>query len=183
MNAAPNAQAELAKVVHRNIAALLEFHRRQERKKTASQVIADRVTAFAGSMLSVAIHGVLFGGWIVWNSISGLPKFDPYPFVMLAMSASVEAIFLSTFVLISQNRQAQISEKNAQLDLQINLLAEHEVTRLIAVTEKIAQKVGVVIGEHDLDDLKKDVSPVQVLDELERNGEISRTGARPAPGV
>jgi uncharacterized membrane protein len=144
--------------------------------KTASQMIADRVSAFAGSMVSVAIHGMLFGGWIVWNTVPGLPKFDPYPFVMLAMSASVEAIFLSTFVLISQNRQAKISDKNAQLDLQVNLLAEHEVTRLIALTEQIAQRVGVTVPEHDLDDVKKDVSPVRVLDEIERTGDIADSG-------
>lgn len=166
-------EPELADVVNRNIRALLEVQRQQERKKTASHAFADCVTRFAGSMVSVAIHGFLAGGWIVWNSVSGLPKFDPYPFVMLAMSASVEAIFLSTFVLISQNRQAQISDKNAQLDLQVNLLAEHELTRLIALTEQIAQKVGVIVGAHDLDEVKKDVSPVRVLDEIERTADTA----------
>jgi uncharacterized membrane protein len=115
-------------------------------------------------------------GWILWNTIPGLPKFDPYPFVMLAMTASVEAIFLSTFVLISQNRQSHMSEKNAQLDLQVNLLAEHEITRLIALTERIAMKIGVPIHEHDLDDLKKDVSPERVLAEIERTGVASTEG-------
>jgi uncharacterized membrane protein len=162
-------QPELAQVVHNNIRALLDVRRTAEHKRSASEVVADRVTAFAGSMLSVAMHGMFFVGWIVWNTLPGLPKFDPYPFVMLAMTASVEAIFLSTFVLISQNRQTQMNEKNAHLDLQINLLAEHEVTRLIALTEEIARKVGVTLEAHDLDDLKRDVSPVRVLDELERS--------------
>jgi uncharacterized membrane protein len=176
MSVSPSVQPELAEVVHKNIRALLQARRQEEHKKSTAEVIADRVTAFAGSMVSVAIHGTAFGGWILWNCLPGLPKFDPYPFVMLAMTASVEAIFLSTFVLISQNRQAQISEKSAQLDLQVNLLAEHEVTRLITLTERIAHKVGVDIDQHDLDDLKKDVSPVRVLDEIERIGNVEETG-------
>jgi uncharacterized membrane protein len=177
MSASQTPQPELANIVHRNIRALLEVQRHQEREKSASELIADRVTAFAGSMLSVAIHGTAFGGWILWNSLPGFPKFDPYPFVMLAMTASVEAIFLSTFVLISQNRLARISDKNAQLDLQVNLLAEHEVTRLIALTEQIARTVGISVDEHDLDDLKRDVSPVRVLDEIERSGGLAADGA------
>jgi len=101
--------------------------------------------------------------------VPGTPKFDPYPFVMLAVLASVEAIFLSTFVLISQNRQALLNEKNAQLDLQVNLLAEHEVTRLIALTEQIARKVGVTLPEDDLAELKNDVAPERVLDAIDRS--------------
>jgi uncharacterized membrane protein len=86
---------------------------------------------------------------------------------MLAMFASVEAIFLSTFVLITQNRMSTQSEQRAELDLQINLLAEHEVTRLIALAEKIARKLGVDVSVAELDELKQDVAPDRVLDEIE----------------
>jgi uncharacterized membrane protein len=159
---------ELAGVVHRNIHALIEVRRAEAARRSASDLLADRVSLFAGSISSVIVHGIVFIGWITWNVLPGTPKFDPYPFVMLAVLASVEAIFLSTFVLISQNRQALISEKNAQLDLQVNLLAEHEVTRLIALTEQIAQKVGVPVPEHALQELKKDVVPERVLAEIDR---------------
>lgn len=159
---------ELARVVHENIRALLEVRRREDAKRTLSDLIAERVSLFVGSMRSVVIHTLLVGGWLVWNVLPGTPKFDPYPFVMLAVFASVEAIFLSTFVLITQNRQALISEKNAQLDLQVNLLAEHEVTRLITLTEQIARKVGVEVREGDLQELKRDVAPERVLDEMDR---------------
>ena len=72
--------------------------------------------------------------------------FDPFPFVMLAMIASVEAIFLSTFVLISRNRQARLAERRAELDLQISLLAEHEITRLVERLEAVAEHLGVEQG-------------------------------------
>jgi uncharacterized membrane protein len=116
-------------------------------------------------------HDLFFASWLAWSTLPGTPKFDPYPFVMLAVLASVEAIFLSTFVLISQNRQAAMNEQNAQLDLQINLLAEHEVTRLITLTEQIARKVGVPVSEESLQELKQDVAPERVLAEIDRTSD------------
>lgn len=86
---------------------------------------------------------------------------------MLAMIASVEAIFLSTFVLISQNRMQRQSDRRAELDLQIGLLSEHEVTRLIRMVEAIAQKVGAEAKSPDLEELKRDVEPETVLHEIE----------------
>jgi uncharacterized membrane protein len=99
----------------------------------------------------------------------GFAPFDPFPFVMLAMIASVEAIFVSTFVLISQNRMARIAEKHAELDLQINLLAEHEITRLIHITDAIARHLGVEFySDATHEELKAQVNPDQVLDEMAR---------------
>ena len=79
-------------------------------------------------MRFVYLHIVLFGFWIIVNLslVPGMPEFDP-SLVILAMVASVEAIFLSTFILITQNRMSAAAEKRAELDLQISLLAEHEV--------------------------------------------------------
>jgi len=92
---------------------------------------------------------------------------DP-SFVVLAMIASVEAIFLSTFVLISQNRMAAAADKRADLDLQISLLAEHEVTRLAALVGAIADHLGVRTDvDAELDEITQDVAPDAVLDEIE----------------
>src|SRR5215203_1629489 len=133
----------LARVVDRNVRALLARRADDERTKTRSERIADGVTRFTGSMRFVYIHLVLFGSWIFVNLgiIPGLPRFDP-SFVILAMVASVEAIFLSTFVLISQNRMAELADKRADLDLQISLLAEHEITRLVTLVSAIAEHLG-----------------------------------------
>lgn len=163
------AQPELAQVVHRNIRALLEVRHQYERSMTLQDQIADRITRFTGSMLSILLHALLFSSWIVINLglIPGIRAWDPFPFVMLAMFASVEAIFLSSFVLVSQNRMAALDAKRADLDLQINLLAEHEITRLIALTDAIAQKLGVNTHDHaEIDELKRDVAPETVLAEI-----------------
>jgi uncharacterized membrane protein len=87
---------------------------------------------------------------------------------VLAMVASVEAIFLSTFVLISQNRMAAAADKRADLDLQINLLSEHEVTKLVALVSAMAEKLGVETeADVEVEELKEDVAPEVVLDEIE----------------
>lgn len=161
---------ELDKVMERNLRALLETRRRIEAKAPRSVRVADRVTAFTGSMGSVLLHGLLFGGWLLLNSgaVPGAEPWDPFPFVMLAMWASVEAIFLTTFVLISQNRMQQISDQRAELDLQISLLAEHEITRVLTLVDGIAQRIAPEHRDHnDLEALKQDVAPEKVLERID----------------
>ncbi|WP_437301527.1 DUF1003 domain-containing protein [Sorangium sp. So ce426] len=163
--------SELNSLVRRNIETLIAVREKMERGKTHQEMVADAITRFAGSMPFVYIHALLFGGWILVNLgvVPWIQPFDPFPFVMLAMIASVEAIFLSTFVLISQNRMQALADKRADLDLQINLLAEHEVTRLIGLVDDIARHLGVTSGEGaTLDELKRDVRPEEVIEEIER---------------
>ena len=162
--------SEMARIVDRNIHALLERRRESDRRRSAQDKIADAVTRFTGSLPFVYLHLLIFGGWIVINLgwIPGVPRFDP-SFVVLAMVASVEAIFLSTFVLITQNRMQAQADKRADLDLQISLLAEHEVTRLIHLVSALAEKMGLHEESHasELGELKKDVAPEAVLDRIE----------------
>jgi uncharacterized membrane protein len=157
-----------ATIVERNIHALLERRRSEQQRRSVQDRIADAVTAFAGSMRFVYLHLFLFGLWILLNLgwTPGL-EFDP-TFVVLAMFASVEAIFLSTFVLITQNRMAAQADRRADLDLQISLLAEHEITRLITLVGAIAERLGVEASDPELPELKKDVRPEQVLDRIEQ---------------
>jgi uncharacterized membrane protein len=160
----------LARVVERNISALIARRRQEEKQKGLQDRIADSVTRFTGSMRFVYIHVVIFGLWIVINlGWLPLPRFDP-SFVVLAMVASVEAIFLSTFVLITQNRMQALADRRADLDLQISLLAEHEITRLIWLVTVMARRLGIAEShEPELVELAKDVAPERVLDELEQN--------------
>jgi uncharacterized membrane protein len=119
-------------------------------------------------MRFVSLPLVLFGLWIIAN-LPGvpLPHFDP-THVVLAMVASVEAIFLSTFILMTQNRMTAQAEKRADLDLQISLLAEHEMTRLITLTTAIAARLEINAGQDpELTELAQDVAPEQVLDTME----------------
>jgi uncharacterized membrane protein len=163
----PPQPKNLSNALKRNIEAL-EARRQQEAVcATRQERLAEAITTFTGSMRFVYLHLALYGAWILVNIgvIPELPKFDP-TFVILAMEASVEAIFLSTFVLISQNRTAAAADKRADLDLQINLLAEHELTKLTEVVTAIAARLDVQPGI-EIEEVKKDVAPEAVLDELD----------------
>jgi uncharacterized membrane protein len=160
----------LTPVVERNIEALLRHRREEDERRGVQEKIADRVTRFTGSLLFVYIHLALFGAWILINLgwLPILPRFDE-SFVVLAMFASVEAIFLSTFVLITQNRMAVLADKRADLDLQVSLLTEHELTRLISLVDAIAERLEVVEARGpELNELKQDVAPERVLEERDR---------------
>lgn len=121
-------------------------------------------------MAFVFLHLALFGLWIAANLgwLPGVPRFAR-SFVILAMFASVEAIFLSTLVLISQNRMTAAFDKQAELDLQVSLLAEHEVTQILTLVDARARQMGVVRGAPDpaVEESKHDVDPAAVLEEIE----------------
>jgi uncharacterized membrane protein len=167
----PPQPQELTPVLERNIRALEMRRRREEASATPEERVAQAITDFTGSMIFVYLHIAGFGFWIIAN-LGWVPIVEPWDpsLVVLAMLASVEAIFLSTFVLISQNRISAAAEKRADLDLQISLLAEHEVTKIAQLVSAIAERMGVEAArERAIEEVKQDVSPEAVLDELEDN--------------
>jgi len=167
--------ARLAGVVERNMRSLVARRQHLEHQKSLEQRLADAITRFTGSMRFIYIHALIYGTWIVINLPAvPAPKFDPN-FILLAMVASVEAIFLTTFVLMTQNRMSQEAEKRAELDLQVSLLAEHEVTRLITLVKAIAEKLDIEASKDpELPELQQDVAPERVLDVMEHTGAAPR---------
>lgn len=158
----------LTPALARNIDAIMQRRHENQRAASAQERAAAAISRFAGSMTFVYIHIVFYGGWITANLgwIPGVSPWDP-TLVILAMEASVEAIFLSTFVLINQNRMAAEDDIRADLDLQVNLLNEHETTRLIAMVEAIAKRLDVATeADDELSELKKDVAPEEVVDRI-----------------
>jgi uncharacterized membrane protein len=169
---APDESGRMTRVVERNIKALLERKQQEDRDRKTQDKVADAITRFAGSMVYVYIHLAVYGIWVIWNlGWLGLKPFDE-SFVVLAMIASVEAIFLSTFVLISQNRMSAQADKRAELDLQVSLLSEHEVTHLIKLVKAIAQKLDIEEAhDPEIDELTKNVAPEKVMDTMEKHQE------------
>ena len=137
-----------SEIARRNVRTVREL----EALAVADPSFADRAASliahFCGSIYFVLAHAVLFGGWIVFNSVPGLPHFDPFPFTLLTMFGSLEAIFLTSFILIAQNYTMRVSERRSQLELQVNLLAEQEATKTLQLLEDIARTVGASKG-HD----------------------------------
>lgn len=160
----------LAPALARNIDAVMQRRRQAATAAPLQARAAAAISRFAGSMPFVYIHLVLYGTWILANLelLPGIRPWDP-SLVILAMEASVEAIFLSTFVLINQNRMAAEDDARADLDLQVSLLNEHETTRLISMVEAIAIKLDVRLeADQEIEELKKDVAPEAVLDRIEQ---------------
>lgn len=126
-----------------------------EKLKKLEDRAADRITSFAGTMSFVYLHSFWFGLWVIINfGILGAGlQFDKFPFGLLTLIVSLEAIFLSTFVMISQNRQAQAAEVRSELDYQTDVKAEKEIDIIMTTLSRLAQKQGVEIKDllSDLD--------------------------------
>jgi len=129
----------------RNIRAIARLENEALHQRSLTGRISDGVTRFAGSSVFIVLHIIWFSLWIILNMgrVRGIHPFDPYPFTFLTMVVSLEAIFLSIFVLISQNRMARQADRRAHLDLQINLLAEQENTMMLRMLESLCEREGI----------------------------------------
>lgn len=158
-------------LTRQNVEHVAQLEASAEKQRTRGDRVSDAITAFCGSMTFVWVHIFWFGGWIILNTL--LPKnlhFDPYPFSFLTLMVSLEAIFLSTFILISQNRDSRIADRRNNLDLQVNLLAEQENTKILQMLEAIAQKVGADIsGDPSLKVLEEATDPETLIEQIDEN--------------
>jgi uncharacterized membrane protein len=114
-----------------------EFLLLAKKRQRREDRLADKITAFSGSMVFVYVHVVWFTAWIVLNVT--IWRFDPYPFGLLTLVVSLEAIFLSTFVLLSQNREASRSDLRSEIDFETNVLSE-------VWLEAVADNLGIDVG-------------------------------------
>jgi uncharacterized membrane protein len=129
----------------RNIRVIAELERKALHDRTYGDRLSDTVTRATGNIVFAAINLALFAAWITVNTIGFGPvdAFDPFPFGLLTLVVSLEAIFLAIFVLMSQNRMARAADKRAQLDLQVDLLAEQELTTMLRMLHAMCAKLGV----------------------------------------
>jgi len=160
----------LSQVIERNIRTILHLRTKAAHARGLQGRIADAITSFSGRMIFVYVHIAWFGIWILLNTGRfGVQVFDPFPYGLLTMLVSLEAIFLSTFVLISQNRMGEETERRADLDLHIGLLTEHELTRVLQMLDAIQDKLNIVDhANSDLADLEMETKPEDVLAEIHR---------------
>src|SRR4030095_7756460 len=172
----------LSKVIERNIRTIIHLRTKAARERGLQSRIADVITSFSGRMIFVYVHIVWFGLWILLNTGHiGVRVFDPFPYGLLTMIVSLEAIFLSTVVLISQNRLSEEIERRADLDLHIGLLTEHELTRVLQMLDAIQRKMGIDDDEgRELADLEMETKPEDVLAEIERLQQHALSGKETA---
>lgn len=155
-------------LTQQNVQTILELEKAAKEERTRSDRVAEVIANFCGSMVFVWVHVVWFSGWILVNVLPGVPHVDPFPFTFLTLVVSLEAIFLSTFILISQNHDARISERRNHLDLQVDLLSEQENTQMIAMLRAIAEKLEIDLSQDlRLEALSEHVEPQRLAKQIE----------------
>lgn len=155
-----------------SIKAVSDLEHQALARRTYAEAFSDFVVAEAGRPWVIAFHVAWFGGWILWNSvrIPGTHAFDPFPYVGLSTVVSVEAIFLSLFILVSQNRATRRADERAHLDLQINLMAEREATKTLLLLQALCAHHGLPeAADLEVSELLRKAEPASIALELEKH--------------
>lgn len=139
-------------------------------KRTFTDRVADKLTARFGTVLFLVINAVWFAVWIAWNTnlIPGVEPFDPFPFGLLTMIVSLEAIFLAIIVLISQNRAAKVAELREEIDLQVTSIAETEISKVMQMLRLLLKKNGVKLDDPEIEEMVRPINSEEIEHMLEK---------------
>lgn len=164
-------EAERVDVITQNVETIANLHIHAERKVGVHQRAIEKVTAFLGRPRFLYIILLFVLVWITVNGLVvliGLHSFDVPPYNWLQGIISLSALLMTTLVLITQNRQNNVTEQRRQLDLQVNLVVEQKVTKLISLVEELRQDMPQVKERHDpeAESMQKAVDPHEVLSSL-----------------
>ncbi|MFN2432624.1 MAG: DUF1003 domain-containing protein [Gemmatimonadota bacterium] len=155
-------------LVRRNVTTIAGLEQAARRQRTFTDRIVDGITHFCANIRFVYLHGTVYGLWILVNlSPFDALRFDPYPFGLLTMVGSIEALFLATFILITQNRQMQLADRRHHLDLQVSLLAEQEITKVLELVEELHAAAGLVKADAEIEALKQATHPERVVEQIQ----------------
>ena len=156
--------------VQENIATIARMEEEFLEKRNRTERLGDAIGSFVGTMTFVVLHLIWFSTWIVVNTklIPGIPAFDPHPFILLNMLVSLEAVLLSTFVLMKQERMSKRADDRAHLDLQVNLLAEKEVTKILQLVQVVCRQMGLheEAGDAEVTELSRNTVVETLAQEL-----------------
>jgi len=170
-------------VVRQNIDSITQLEQEFARQRSSLDRVSDAITGFVGSIHFVLAHVVFFAAWIVLNApgVLGTRAFDPYPYVFLNFVLAVEAVILSTFVLMSQNRQNRQADHWAHLDLQVGLLAEQETTKMLQMLQAICERLGLPdkARDRELNEMIRKTHVEMLAEELEKARESTETPGGP----
>lgn len=150
------------------------FEAKSLRSRSLLTQISDDLTEICGSTAFLIFHIIFFTAWVVLNMevIPGTIAFDPFPFGLLTMIVSLEAIFLAIFILVSQNRSSLVSTLREEVHLRVNLIAEEEITKALEVLAEIRKEVGIKKPDPELDEMlrRTDTGYIErsILHQIER---------------
>ena len=153
-----------------NLEKIIQLQQEHIRNMTKAEHISDAISRFAGSQTFILLHLAWFALWMLMNRglAPGVRIFDPYPFNLLTMVVSLEAILLTAFVMITQNRMGRQADKRAHLDLQVNLLAEQELTKVLQMLDKICGALKIPEQDRETQRLMKTTDVTSIAREIEQ---------------
>lgn len=164
----------LEEATAQNVQSVHQLQRAADASRSFSENVSQTIAGFCGSFPFFVIHAAWFGAWILWNVIPGTSHFDAFPFSLLVLVVSLEAIFLSAFILNSENTAKKHADRRSHLDLQINLLAEQENTKMLLLAGRIAERLGIPAGDDPtLEVLEAATRPDHLAEQIEEAGEKS----------
>jgi uncharacterized membrane protein len=164
--------ASVDELVRANVRTIGDLEAAARLPRTHTDRIVEGIARFCGSLAFLYIHAVWFTLWIAIN-LSPIRSwhFDPFPFFFLGVIAALEAIFLSTCILLIQNRQTRLAEQRNHLELQVNLLAEQENTKMLHMLEAIQRRLGISADDPEVAALKQATEPEKLVEEIQRHVE------------
>lgn len=156
------------------------FKARSLKRRPFPIKIADALTSYFGTLGFLVLNLLVFGAWILINNnkVPGIPIFDPYPHILLITAVSLEAIILAIVVLISQNREGHINTMRDELQLQVELIAEREITKILFLLKELLKKNDIKVTDAELEDMLKDIDTSYIERRLE-----SQIVGKPTPVV
>lgn len=139
------------------------------RKRSLAHKIADFLTSYFGTLSFLVLNLAFFASWILINTgkVPGVPIFDPYPFVLLITTVSLEAIILAIVVLISQNRESHTNTLRDEIQLQVDLITERELTKVLVLLKALLEEQKIKIQDEELEEMLKEVDTTYIERKLE----------------
>jgi uncharacterized membrane protein len=164
----------VAELTQRNVEAIAKMERAAEEQRTFGERVADGFAAVVGSWTFIIVQSAVLLGWVIVNVLAWAYQWDPYPFILLNLVLSFQAAYASPIIMMSQNRQARLSEQRNHLDLQINLLAEQETTEILRLLRMLCEKQGIPLGgEPNVAAFEQAIRPERVVRQIEQIAKAS----------
>lgn len=164
LNPNPRTVSELTE---QNVATIAQLEATADAKRSRTDIVADHIAHFCGSMNFVWLHLIWFAFWIGINTWPNIKHVDPFPFQFMTLVVALETIFLTTIVMISQNRQSRLAERRNHLDLQINLLAEQENSKMLTMLRALMEHAGIAHGDPEVRMLQEATKPEKLVEQIE----------------
>jgi len=136
-------ERSIEELTRRNVAIIAEMEKAAAQVRTRADRVADRLAALVGSWTFIVIQTVILLVWIILNISAWINHWDPYPFILLNLVLAFQSAYAAPILMISQNRQARLSERRNHLDLQVNMLAEQENTEMLRLLRLLCEQAGI----------------------------------------